>query len=407
MAISLPAENSMQASRKVLCSEDARRFAKRRLPRLIFDFVEGAAGREVAAARNVSAFDDIELQPRVMELNENRSLKTWFLNQEFGYPFGIAPMGMCNLVWPGADTMMARAAAALDIPLCVSCFASSSITELRQEAGENSWLQLYVNQSAEVALAQAERAQQEGYEVLVLTVDVPQLARRVRDLRNGFQLPFKLGPRQFLDLALHPSWSLTTLVKGVPRPRSFDFGGARTDVDRSASRVGADWRFLDRLRALWNGKLIVKGVTAGADAKRVRDRGADAVYVSTHGGRQLDSAPSAISILPRIREAVGPTFPIVFDSGVRSGEDIAKALVLGADFVMVGRPALYAIGADGERGLLSLLKIMAEELDLTLAQLGLGEIGQLSSAVLAGAAETGGLSGTDITLRIAAGLNGT
>lgn len=348
----------------------------------MFDYVDGAAGREIAAARNVSAFDGIALQPRVLENVAGRSLKTEFLGRGYTNPFGIAPMGMCNLTWPDADRMLAYAAHALGIPLAVSSFASTTIGEMRRWAGENAWFQLYINQDPDAALGLVDRVEEAGYEVLILTVDVPQVSRRVRDVRNGFRLPFRMGPRQILDFALHPRWSIATLLKGAPRVRSFSTGNEAYAVDRSASRAAADWHFLDRLRQRWAGRLIVKGVTCGSDAQRIRDAGADAVYVSNHGGRQLDSGPSAISVLPRIRSAVGADYPLVFDGGVRSGEDIARALALGADFVMLGRPALYAIGADGERGLFSLLKIMAEELDLTLAQLGLTDVSGLLDAVL-------------------------
>ena len=379
--------------------------ARRRLPRMIFDFVEGAAGREVASVRNQSAFDRIELQPRVMGDVATRSLETSLFGRRFGAPFGIAPMGMCNLVWPNADRMLARAARAFDIPVCLSSAASSTIEDMRDWTGENAWFQLYVNRSTDAAIDMVERAKRAGYEVLILTVDVPQVSRRVRDLRNGFQVPFRIGPRQFLDFAMHPRWSLSTLLNGVPSPGNFSLDDESTRFDRDASRAGADWQFLDRLRALWPGRLIVKGVASAQDAVRIRNAGADAVYVSTHGGRQLDSAPAAISVLPEIRAAVGRDFPLIFDSGLRSGEDVAKALALGADFVMLGRPILYAIGAEGETGLLSLLRIMAEDLDIALAQLGLTEPGQLSEAALAGGADATPATPRD-GLRIAAGMQG-
>ena len=379
--------------------------ARRRLPRMIFDFVEGAAGREVASQRNQSAFDRIELQPRVMGDVATRSLETSLFGRRFGAPFGIAPMGMCNLVWPRADRMLARAARAFDIPVCLSSAASSSIEDMREWTGENAWFQLYVNRSTDAAIDMAERAKRAGYEVLILTVDVPQVSRRVRDLRNGFQVPFRIGPRQFLDFAMHPRWSLSTLLNGVPSPGNFSLDDESTRFDRDASRAGADWQFLDRLRELWPGRLIVKGVASAQDAVRIRNAGADAVYVSTHGGRQLDSAPAAISVLPEIRAAVGREYPLIFDSGLRNGEDVAKALALGADFVMLGRPILYAIGAEGETGLVSLLRIMAEDLDIALAQLGLTEPGQLSEAALAGGPEAAPAAPRD-GLRIAAGMQG-
>ena len=367
----------------VYCAADARRIARQRLPRLVFDFIEGAAGREIAAGRNTKALDAVALQPRVLQDVSKRSSGVSLLGSGFALPFGIAPMGMCNLIWPEADRMLARAARAFDIPVCLSTAASSTIEEMAQWAGPNAWFQLYVSHSPEVALSLAERAEKAGYDKLILTVDVPQVSRRVRDLRNGFTMPFQIGPRQFTDFARHPRWALATLRHGAPAPRNFPQDDDALRFDRKASRAGAHWQFLDRLRNVWKGKLIVKGVTSAADARRIRKAGADAVWVSNHGGRQLDSAPAAISLLPAIRAAVGPDYPLIFDSGIRSGEDILRAMAMGADFAMLGRPVLFSIGADGERGLNSMLAIMAEEIDIALAQIGLSDINGISPRNLA------------------------
>lgn len=370
---------------RIFCADDARRLARRKLPRLVFDFIEGAAGRELSAERNMQAFDRVSLQARVMGNVAQRSLSRRFLGHAFDLPFGIAPMGMCNLVRPGADRMLARASAEFGLPVCLSSAASSTIEEMRAWAGPRAWFQLYVNGTPEDALALVDRAEAAGYEILVLTVDVPQVSRRVRDIRNGFTIPFRIGPRQFLDFALHPGWSVATLLNGPPAPRNFATGkGTGTSFDRNASRAGADWQFLDRLRRRWRGKLIVKGVTHRQDARRVCEAGADAVWVSNHGGRQLDSAPPAITVLPGIREAVGPLFPLVFDSGVRSGEDVVRALASGADFVMLGRPLLFAIGAEGQAGLDALLSALAEDISVAMAQLGLSDIAEISQHNLAG-----------------------
>ncbi|MEX3007630.1 alpha-hydroxy acid oxidase [Hoeflea sp. TYP-13] len=356
--------------------------ARRRLPRLVFDFVDGAAGREIAAAKNISAFDEIELQPRVMQDVSSRNLRTTFLGSEYDCPVGIAPMGMCDLIWHGADRMLARASNRFNAPLCLSSAASCLIEDMLSWTEGRAWFQLYVGQSMDHTLDMVERAKTAGYETLVLTVDVPQVSRRVRDLRNGFEMPFRIGPRQFLDFAAHPKWSLTTLVNGAPSAKNFPTDRGNSGFDRGASRAGADWAFLNRLRDLWPGRLVIKGVTSVADAKRIQSCGADAIYVSNHGGRQLDSAPAAIKLLPAIRTALGPDYPLIFDSGIRSGEDVVKALAFGADFVMLGRPLLFAIGAEGERGLNSLFSIFTEEISLTLAQLGLTRPGEISRDVL-------------------------
>ncbi len=362
---------------QIFSTEDARRLAQRRLPRLIFDFIEGAAGREIGATRNQSQFDTIMLQPRVMEDVAERSTATGLLGQQFGLPVGIAPMGMCNLVCPDADRHIAEVAKAFDIPVCLSSAASSTIENMGDWAGPLAWFQLYFGQSAEASLMMADRAKNAGYETLVLTVDVPQVSRRIRDLRNGFTMPFSMTPHAFWDFATHPRWSLSTLRNGAPSPKNFIGTDGTNTFDRGASRAGADWDFLRTLRDNWPGTLIVKGVTSGEDARQVCRLGADAVYVSNHGGRQLDSVPPAIDLLAIIREAVGPDVPLLFDSGVRSGEDVVKALALGADFVMIGRPALYALGAGGAPGLMQLLTCFAEDISVVLAQLGVRSIADL------------------------------
>ena len=369
-------------SRKIFSTQDAIRIAKRRQPKLVFDFIEGAAGREVAARRNLTRFDEITLQPRVMEDVSTRSLATHFLGHSYDLPFGIAPMGMCNLAWPGADQALAMAAQDFNLPVCLSSAASSSVEDMRAWAGENSWFQLYVGGSMEHALALVDRARSAGYETLVLTVDVPQVSLRLRDLRNGFQMPFRMTSNLFMDLALHPHWSLSTLWHGAPEPVNFKSTSGDVQFDRTASRAGANWEFLKRLRELWKGTLIIKGVTSTEDALRVQRAGADAIYVSNHGGRQLDSAPAAIDILPRIRRAVGSDYPLIFDSGVRNGEDVIKALAMGADFVMMGRPYLFALGAEGARGLNALIRVLGEDASLTLAQLGLKDVRDVSPDIL-------------------------
>lgn len=370
-------------ARTIYSIDEARALAQRRLPKMLFDFIDGAAGNESAKARNREALEAIQLQPRVLINVDGRKLNTTFLGQSWGLPFGIAPMGMCALAWPKADDMLAHAAVDYNIPLCLSTAGSASIEEVYAQAKQNAWFQLYVSGSAEQAFGLVDRAKAAGYQNLIFTVDVPQVAPRRRDLRNGFGMPFRIGPRQFIDFATHPRWSLTTLfTTGAPKLANFvETTGGKT-FSREASRGFADWDFLDQLRAKWDGNLIVKGVTSAEDAVRIQAAGADAIYVSNHGGRQLDSVPAAITILPKIRAAVGETYPLIFDSGVRSGESIVKALALGADFVMLGRPFLYGIGANGQQGLNDLIDALTKEISVTMAQLGRTNIGDLDQSVL-------------------------
>ena len=348
------------------------------LPRMIFDFIEGGAGRELAVARNQNRFDEILLQPRVLEDVSVRSLETSFLNYNFDVPFGIAPMGMCNLVHHDADKIMCEVARTKNLPFCVSSASSTNLETVRNDTGVNSWFQLYMGNSLEHYMSLIDRAKKADYQTLVLTADVPQVSRRTRDLRNGFKVPFKFGLRQFIDFAMHPSWSLNKILHGTPRPRNYD-GYEGVKFDRYASRAGLNWELLSQLRDTWQGNLIVKGVTSPSDAQKIVSYGVDAIYVSNHGGRQLDSVPAAIDLLPTIRDMVGVEFPIVFDSGIRGGEDVVKALAFGADFVMLGRPVLHAIGADGKRGLTSLFDAISEDISVGLAQLGLNTIQQINS----------------------------
>ena len=352
------------------------------MPRMLFDFVDGAAGGENANRLNQVALDNIRLQPRVLVNVEQRQLTKTFLGRDWGLPFGIAPMGMCDLTWPGADKMLAAAAKRHNIPLTLSTAASSTIEETYQRAGANAWFQLYVGQSEELALDFVRRADQAGYAALLLTVDVPQVAPRWRDLKNGFKTPLKIGIKQFVDFATHPHWSIQTLLTGVPRTANYAADTGAKSFVRGESRGRVDWTLLARLRALWPRSLIVKGVLSPQDAVKIRDTGIDAVYVSNHGGRQLDSAPPAIQMLPAIRAAVGDDYPLLFDSGIRNGEGIVKALALGADFVMLGRPFLYGIGAAGERGLKTVIELLANEVSLTLAQLGRPNVEDIDHSVI-------------------------
>ena len=371
------------------CLEDFRTESRTRLPQMMFDFIDGAAGTEYASLRNIETLNQIRLLPRVLVNVAERSLKKKFLGKKWGLPFGIAPMGMCDLAWAGTDKALAKASLQHNIPLCHSIAASSSLEVTFDRAGLNAWFQLYVGASLEKAWEHVNRAQDTGYEVLILTVDVPQVAQRIRDLRNGFKVPFRIGPRQFLDFAKHPSWVLETLLAGVPKTANFDdlnpasqYHKISNGFIREETRGKVDWKFLQQLRETWRGKLIVKGVLAPQDAVRIKEAGADAIYISNHGGRQLDSAPPAVSRLPLIREALGIEYPLLFDSGIRNGESVVKALALGADFVMLGRPFLFASGAFRERGIMRLIELLTDEISLTLAQLGCKSVEELEPKMI-------------------------
>lgn len=366
---------------QIFTVEDARLTAKRRLPKMVFDYIDGAAGRELLADENIKAFHQIKLQPRALINVEGRRLETTFLGREWGLPFGIAPMGMCDLAWPGADRKLAVAAGTFNIPLTLSTMGSSTIEQTRERAGDNAWFQFYVSGSKEAAMKLIDRARAAGYTTLIFTVDVPHVAPRVRDLRNGFKAPLKIGPRQFIDFALHPQWSISSLLAGAPTLANVD-----TEADggfkRDSGRGGIDWQFLDYLRDYWPHKLIIKGVLSVDDALRMKQAGADGIYISNHGGRQLDSAPASITVLPLMRDALGADYPLIIDSGFRDGESIIKALALGADFVMLGRPFSYGIGAAGQQGLDTVIQLLAGQISAAMAQIGVTETAAINEQVL-------------------------
>ena len=332
----------------VIDATHARVLAKKRLPKLIFDFIDGAAGREIGKARNEQAFDDIQLQSRVLRQVDPRNLTTNFMNQSFQLPFGIAPMGMCNLSHPKADQIMGQVAKTAQVPVGVSSAASSRLEDMRKWAGTSAWFQLYVTPPLDHTLSLVRRAENAGYSTLVFTVDVPQVSRRLRDVANGFKMPLRMRSKQFFDFATHPRWSLTALANGVPKPLNFPNNG--DGFDRDASRAVADWEFLKRLRELWPGKLVVKGIVNPEDAEKAIRLGVDGMIVSNHGGRQLDVGQSTIKPLTALAEEFSDRTTLMLDSGVRNGPDVACAIASGAKFAFMGRTFMYGVGAMGSKG---------------------------------------------------------
>ncbi len=362
----------MMFSRQIHSCEDARRLAKKRLPWMVFDYMDGAAGEGYGDVRNRQVMQDIRLQPAVLVNVEHRSLDVRVFDHEAQRPFGVSPMGMCNLATPGADLMLARQAARYHCPVGVSTVASTPLEKMIEVAEGHAWFQFYFSGDGRVVNTLIDRAQMAGYRTLVVTLDVAEVGRRPRELRRGFKMPFRIGVPQFIDFALHPVWSLSTLAKG--KPDMANFGGDHGTFDRTETRARADWDDLDRIRDQWKGNLVVKGVLNVADAVRLKAAGVDAIQVSSHGGRQLDSAPYPILALRDIRAAVGPEFPLFFDSGIRSGEDVLKAYALGADFVFLGRSILYSLAAGGERGMEQMWDIFSDEISIAMAQLGMDSL---------------------------------
>lgn len=359
----------MAAAAHIHSAEDARRLAKRRLPWMVFDYIDGAAGRETGAARNRAAMDAYTLRPRILKDVSTRLLASTLFGDITERPFGIAPMGMCNLSGQGADLMLARLAADNQVPVGVSTVASTPMEKMIEVAEGHAWFQLYFSGDGSGTFKLVERAKSAGYQTLVLTADVPEVGRRPRELRHGFKMPFKVGPRQFVDFAMHPRWSLSALFGTKPQMANFDMDGF--DFDRTESRAKANWDTLAQLRDAWPGNLVVKGVLDVEDALALKDAGVDAIQVSSHGARQLESAPAPFLALQEIRAALGDDYPLFFDSGLRSGEDALKAMIAGADFVFFGRVLQFAIAAGQEQGLKQLWSVLSDELSIAMAQTGM------------------------------------
>lgn len=372
----------------MISSQDLRDRARARIPRFAFDYMEGGAGEENAVSRSRAAFQHRCLHPHVLVNSEQRaSMKHRFLGRDWSLPFGIAPVGLPGLIWPGADLAFARAAKVADAPYVCPTPATETLENLLAAAQGVAMFQLYVGASAQITDDLIARAERAGAAALIVTADVPRPGKRLRDLRNGFGLPLKIGPRMALDLVRHPLWSLATLRHGAPKLANLAAyaepgAGARTlaQVMAAQSSGRLDWDVLARIRDRWRGQLVLKGVMDPTDALRAVSAGVDAIQVSCHGGRQLDGAPAPLNALADIRAALPAGFPVALDGGARSGEDILKALEAGADFVFLGRPFLYAVGALGHAGPGALFEMLATELEAAMAMTGRTSIAEIGTA---------------------------
>jgi (S)-mandelate dehydrogenase len=371
------------------CIDDLRKAAQRRIPKIVFDFVAGGAGLDDGVRENVDAFDRIRLIPRALVDITEIDLSRDLFGRRWGLPFGFAPVGYANLIWPGADEALARAAAAANIPYALSTAATTSIERIAEVARENAWFQLYVLKEDRLNDDLLARAEAAGYQVLLVTVDVPVMARRVRNLRNGFAVPLRPSVSLALDFATSPAWCIAAARNGMPRlanleryapPRSSAQAVIASFAEQNCGRL--DWSVLARIRKRWPRRLVVKGLLAAPDAVRAREIGVDGVMVSNHGGRELEGAIASIEALPAIRAAVGPDFPVLLDSGVRTGEHILKALAAGASFVLVGRAAMYGVGGAGAQGAQMVIDILREEMRNVAAHLGVVSMAELSPAYL-------------------------
>ena len=370
---------------------EVREAARRALPRVIFDFVDGAAGDEFTARRNEADLADVEFVPRALAGLEGADLSTTVLGRRVSLPVLGAPTGLCGLVHGDGEVALARGLHAAGSIYALAAMASYSIEEVAAAAPGPLWFQSYLWRDRGLVRELISRAHAAGYEALVVTVDVPRAATRDRDRRNGFGLPPRVSLRTVADGALRPAWTWRFLrepritAASVAASGPLGEGGSVSIpayVDRQFDPAAA-WEDLEALRSEWRRPLVVKGVLTTADARRAVDAGADAVVVSNHGGRQLDHAPSSIRALPAVAEAVGDRAEVLMDGGVRRGADVVKALALGARAVLVGRPIVFGLGAGGEPGVRRTLEVLEQEVRAAMALLGCGSVGQLDASFVA------------------------
>ena len=354
-----------------------------RVPHFAWEYLDSGTGEDAAVSRNRAALDGILFHQRVFAGKLEPKLGVELFGQRFEVPFGIAPVGSSGMIWPGAEAALARLAAAKGLPYTLSTVATREPEEIGPLAGGRGWFQLYTPGRDEVRTDLLKRARDAGFSAVVVTVDVPLSSRRERQRRAGLTVPPSLGVNSLFQMGICPAWLMGTLRVGMPRFRTLErYIPTRNlaDVTRRLAQdlhSQPDWSLLDDLRRDWDGPVILKGIMGPEDAVRAQDAGVDAVWVSNHGGRQTDGARAAIYALPEVRAAVGETYPLLFDSGVRCGLDIARALACGADMVMLGRAFLYGLGALGAPGARHVYEILREDLVNTMGQVGVNEPGKL------------------------------
>ncbi|TPM94857.1 alpha-hydroxy acid oxidase [Mesorhizobium sp. B2-1-3A] len=364
--------------RRVISISDLREHARRRLPKILFDWIDGGAGDERGLRENEAAFDAYRFLPRYMLDVSQRTQRKALFGKTYASPFGIAPTGYAGLFRPGADLMLAQAAEQAGIPFIMSGTSVSSIEDAAKLAPNSFWYQLYAAADVEITRHLIGRAERAGCQVLVVTIDIPIAGKRERDLRNGFEFPLRMTPRLAWDGLCHPAWTLAYLrTGGLPVMQNWALyappGSSAIEVAEFANTHAycvQTWEHLKLFRDLWPGKLVVKGVMHPHDATMAMRLGADGIYVSNHGGRQYDRSVAAPSVLPILREIVGPDMPLMMDGGVRRGSDIFAALCLGADFVFAGRPTLYGVAAHGSWGAEQAITILRDELGNLMGQIG-------------------------------------
>ena len=370
--------------------DDFRHLARRRLPRVLYEFVEGGADGEVTLRANHEAFDRVQFTARSLVDVTERDPGATVLGRRLEVPFICGPAGLARLVHRDGELAAARAAASAGTIFVISTASSYSIEEIAAVSDGPLWFQLYLWRSQEVVAQLVDRAEAAGCEALVLTIDVPVIGKRERDLRNGMSIPPRIGPAQALEALRRPRW-LWHLASGPPVhfgslvdlvPPNTGLAGMGAYLDRELADLSKTWEDVGWLRERWDGPLLIKGVMSATDARRCVEQGADAVVVSNHGGRQLDGLPAALDVLGEIVAEIGGEAEVILDGGVRRGADLVKARALGAAATMGGRAWFWPLAAGGEEGVARMLEILRTDVERTLALLGRNRYENLDAGIL-------------------------
>ncbi|HEX6147027.1 MAG TPA: alpha-hydroxy acid oxidase [Acidimicrobiia bacterium] len=371
--------------RKGVSVADLRSIARRRLPRGVFDYIDGGAEDELTLSSNSEAFRRLTFRPRVLRDVGEIDMSSTLLGKAMPFPLVLAPTGFTRIADPAGELAVARAAARAGIPYSLSTLGTRSIEEVAEVSSGRLWFQVYVWKDRDLVAEMVQRAAASGYEALCLTVDTAVLGKRERDVRRGFTLPPKLGLSTVFDGIAHPGWTWQ-FIRSEPilfanvAGRSVGDGAESVSLAEYVSRQfdpGLSWRDVAWLRSLWKGPIVLKGIQTVDDAIIAADEGIEAIALSNHGGRQLDSAPAPVDLLPAVADAVRDRVEIICDGGVRRGSDIVKALALGATACMSGRAYLYGLGAAGEAGVDQVLELLSSEMRRTMALIGCSSVAEL------------------------------